>query len=399
MVADAFDDGADAAVADAEAFTGRAVDVSFAAGRAVEGDVADDDVVFRREDRFPRRRYDDLATRQAFAEVIVGIAFQGQCQAMGDEGAETLAGRTDEGQDNRVFSQTFFAVALGDFTAQDGPGDAVRILDAQAGADVFLFFQGRTAHANQFGHIQSRVDFVVLRCREVLADGSVGVRTVQEVLQVDRLGFPVAEVIALFQAIVAADHFVDGMEAQAGHDFPQVLCDEAHEVDDVFRFALEAFAQFFVLCADAVRAGIEVADTQHMAADGQERRRTETKDFSAEKSGDGDVAAGEQFAVDFQGDAVAQAVEEQRLLDFGQADFPGQAGMAQAGTRRSAGPAVIAADDDVVGFCFDDTGCNRADAGAGRQFDADRSLAVGVLEVEDKFGQVFDGVDIVMRRR
>ena len=54
MVADAFDDGADAAVADAEAFTGRAVDVSFAAGRAVEGDVADDDVVFRREDRFPR---------------------------------------------------------------------------------------------------------------------------------------------------------------------------------------------------------------------------------------------------------------------------------------------------------------------------------------------------------
>ena len=142
-----------------------------------------------------------------------------------------------------------------------------------------------------------------------------------------------------------------------------------------------------------------MADTQHMAADGQERRRTETEDFSAEESGDGDVAAGEQFAVDFQGDAVAQAVEEQCLLDFGQADFPGQAGMAQAGTRRSAGPAVIAADDDVVGFCFDDTGCNRADAGAGRQFDADRSLAVGVLEVEDKFGQVFDGVDIVMRRR
>ena len=133
---------------------------------------------------------------------------------MGDEGAETLAGRTDEGQDNRVFSQTFFAVALGDFTAQDGPGDAVRILDAQAGADVFLFFQGRTAHADQFGHVQSRVDLMVLGCREVLADGSVGVRTVQEVLQVDRLGFPVAEVIALFQAIVAADHFVDGMEAR-----------------------------------------------------------------------------------------------------------------------------------------------------------------------------------------
>ena len=233
----------------------------------------------------------------------------------------------------------------------------------------------------------------------MLADRRIRVRTVQEVLQVDRLGFPVAEVIALFQAVIAADHFVDGMEAQAGHDFPQVLCDEAHEVDDIFRFALEAFAQFFVLRADTVRAGVEVADAQHMAADGQERCRTEAEDFSAEEGGNGDVAACEQFAVDFQGDAVAQAVEEQRLLDFRQADFPGQAGMAQARPRRSAGPAVVTADNDIVGLGFDDTGGNRADAGAGRQFDANRSLAVGILEVKDEFGQVFDGVNIVMRRR
>ena len=114
------------------------------------------------------------------------------------------------------------------------------------------------------------------------------------------------------------------MEAQAGHDFPQVFGDKMHEVDNVFRFAFEAFAQFFVLRADAVRAGVEVADAQHMAADGQERCRTEAEDFSAEEGGNGDVAACEQFAVDFQGDAVAQAVEEQCLLDFGQADFPGR---------------------------------------------------------------------------
>lgn len=107
MVADAFDDGTDAAVADAEAFTGCAVDVGFAAGGTVEGDVADDDVIFGREYRFPRRRYDDLAARQAFAQVVVGIAFQGQRQATRDEGAEALAGRADEGQDDRVFGQAF----------------------------------------------------------------------------------------------------------------------------------------------------------------------------------------------------------------------------------------------------------------------------------------------------
>lgn len=59
------------------------------------------------------------------------------------------------------------------------------------------------------------------------------------------------------------------MEAQAGHDFPQVFGDEMHEVDNVFRFAFEAFAQFFVLRADAVRAGVEVADAKHVAADGK----------------------------------------------------------------------------------------------------------------------------------
>ena len=44
VVADALDDGADAAVAHAETLAGHAADVGLAAGRAVEGDVADDHV-------------------------------------------------------------------------------------------------------------------------------------------------------------------------------------------------------------------------------------------------------------------------------------------------------------------------------------------------------------------
>ena len=92
VVADAFDDGVDAAVADTEPFAGRAVDVGFTGGRSIKGDVADDDVVFCRENRFPRRRYDDLAAGQALAQVVVGIPFEGQGQAVGNEGSEALAG-------------------------------------------------------------------------------------------------------------------------------------------------------------------------------------------------------------------------------------------------------------------------------------------------------------------
>ena len=45
VIADGFDDGVHAAVAHAEALAGHAADVGFAAGRAVERDVADDDVL------------------------------------------------------------------------------------------------------------------------------------------------------------------------------------------------------------------------------------------------------------------------------------------------------------------------------------------------------------------
>ena len=45
VIADAFDDDRRAAVADAEALAGDAADVALAARRAVERDVADDDVL------------------------------------------------------------------------------------------------------------------------------------------------------------------------------------------------------------------------------------------------------------------------------------------------------------------------------------------------------------------
>ena len=55
MIADRFDDGVDARVADAEALARQAADVGFAAGGAVKGDVADDDVFLGDERRAGRR--------------------------------------------------------------------------------------------------------------------------------------------------------------------------------------------------------------------------------------------------------------------------------------------------------------------------------------------------------
>jgi hypothetical protein len=73
--------------------------------------------------------------------------------------------------------------------------------------------------------------------------------------------------------------------------------------------------------------------------------------------------------------------------------------MLDTGQRRRSGAAFEAGNQDVVGMPFGDTGRNRADADFGHQLHADSSTTVGVLQVEDQLRQVFDRIDVVMRRR
>ena len=67
--------------------------------------------------------------------------------------------------------------------------------------------------------------------------------------------------------------------------------------------------------------------------------------------------------------------------------------------RAGPGAAVVAADHDVIGVGFGDPGGDRPDARFGYQLDADARARVGVLEIEDQLRQVFNRVDIVVRRR
>jgi hypothetical protein len=61
MIADALDHGVNTAVANAEAFTRDSVNIGFAAGGSVEGDVADDYILFRFEGCAWGRVDNDLA--------------------------------------------------------------------------------------------------------------------------------------------------------------------------------------------------------------------------------------------------------------------------------------------------------------------------------------------------
>ena len=91
--------------------------------------------------------------------------------------------------------------------------------------------------------------------------------------------------------------------------------------------------------------------------------------------------------------------KHQRLVGFGHAQFPGQAGMFDAADRRSARPAIVAADQHHIGMGLGDARRDGAHAHFRNQLDVDPGLRVGILQVVDQFGQVFDRINIVMRRR
>ena len=91
VVADALDDGHRAGVADAEALADLAAQERLAGRRAVEDDVAGDDVLLGDERGVGVRADDDPPAGQALAEVVVGVADEPQRDAARQERAEATA--------------------------------------------------------------------------------------------------------------------------------------------------------------------------------------------------------------------------------------------------------------------------------------------------------------------
>ena len=167
----------------------------------------------------------------------------------------------------------------------------------------------------------------------------------------------------------------------------------------MFGLAGELAAQHRVLRGHAHRAGVQVAFAHHDAALHHQRRGGKAEFVGPEQRADNDVAAGFHLAVGLHADATAQAVEHQRLLGFGQADFPRTARVLDRRPGRGTGSAVVAGDDHVVGLALGHASGNGAHANLGHQLDADAGLGRDVLQVVNQLRQVFDGINIVMRRR
>ncbi|MNP14835.1 hypothetical protein D3C76_1071720 [compost metagenome] len=157
-------------------------------------------------------------------------------------------------------------------------------------------------------------------------------------------------------------------------------------------------AQLVVLGGYAGGAVVQVADTQVLAAQGNHRCGAEAEALGAEDGGLDHVQAGFQATVGLYPHLAAQVVAAQGLVGFGKAEFPRRAGVLDGGQRRSAGTAVVAGDGDQVGIGLGHACSDGANACLGHQLDRNQRLRVDLLEVVDQLGQVFDRVDVVVRR-
>ena len=240
---------------------------------------------------------------------------------------------------------------------------------------------------------------VILRLALVGRGARRHVGPIEHAGEIDPLRLGVADAAAHREPVGAADHLVEAAEAELRHQLAHFLGEEVEEGDHVLGPAVEAAPELGILRRDADRAGVEVALAHHHAALGDERGGGDAELVGAQERAHHHVAAGADAAIDLHRDAAAQAVEDERLVGFGEADLPRLAGVMDRGQGRGAGAALVAGDGDVVGIGLGDAGGDGADADLGDELDADRGARIDVLQIVDELRQILDRVDVVVRRR
>lgn len=322
------------------------------------------------------------------ADVVVAVADEVERHALRKERAEALAGRALQLDVHRVVGQAVVAVLLRDHARQhcaDRPVHVAHRLDERH----MLAVLDRGLRLLDQHVVERALEAVILHVHVTRRDVLALFRLIEHTREVEALRLPVLDALAGVEQVGTADQVVELRDAELRHDLAHFLGDE-EVVHDVLRLALELRTQHRILRRDADRARVQVALAHHDAAFDDERRRREAEFVRAEQRADHDVAAGLHLAVGLHADAAAQAVQHQRLLRFGEAEFPRRACVLDRRQRRRTRAAVMAGDHDVIGLRLRDTCRDRADADFRHQLHRDARTRVHVLQVVDQLCQILD---------
>src|SRR5205823_11215905 len=300
----------------------------------------------------------DDSAAHAFADVILGLAFEHELDVLIEERAKALPGA---------------AAVPAPLPAQEvGAGRALRVVD------LARRWRGR-------GRLPVALPLAPARHGHIGGSQHVG-----EV----ELGL-----LVLLEELNPSDDLIQRSRAQLRQMLTHLLGDQEQVVDDVLRPSFELGAQLLVLRGDPGWTGVEVTLPRHIAAERDQHTGAETELFRTEEGRDHYVAPVAQPAVGAQGDALAQTVRDEYLLRFRQSQLPGRAGVLDRGQGRRARASVVAGKQDVVGLRLGDARSDRADPGLRHQLHADPCAWVDGLEVVDQLRQILDRVDVVAGRR
>ena len=286
---------------------------------------------------------------------------------------------------------------FGHRAGEHGTNRAVYIAGHLHELDLFALVDSRTALGDEHV-VQCFFQAVVLG--QCLETGNFGgyLRLGKHATEVQALCLPVLDAFARVQQIRAANQIVKLANAQLGHDLAHFFSDKKEVVHYMLRLAGELGAQDGVLGRYTDRAGIQVALAHHDAALHHQGGGGKAELIGTEQGADGHVTAGLHLAIGLHTNPATQSVQHEGLLGFGQADFPGATAMLDGRPGRCTGTTVMARNNYMVSLALGHTGCNRAYTNFRHQFHADSGVRCHVLQVVNQLGQVFDRINVVVRR-
>ncbi len=289
-----------------------------------------------------------------------------------------MARRTAEAQRDGAIGQPRPAPLARKTTAEHGAHAAVHVANRQCDVHPVAVVECSSAAGNQL--VVERVGQTVVLGHRMMQRRAVGVlRHGQHRCNIQAARLPVIDGHLWVDAIHSPHGFGHGAKAKQRQIFAHFLGDEFKKVHHKLGLTVEVFAQLGVLRRNTHRASVQVAHAHHDATAHHEWRGGKAVFFSAQQRSNNHVATGFHLPVGLHHDAVTQTVEHERLLRFGQPEFPRCASVFERSQRRRTRATVVPRDEHHIGFGFAHACSHRAHANFGHQLHVHACFRVGVL--------------------
>mmetsp|Transcript_6971 Transcript_6971/g.13276 ORF Transcript_6971/g.13276 Transcript_6971/m.13276 type:complete len:305 (+) Transcript_6971:2716-3630(+) len=293
-----------------------------------------------------------------------------------------------------VWWKTVLSVKLRHLVREHRADRSVGVLDLEELTPRLKVAQGWLTRADEIAVENSLESMVLL----LAADGAGGrvkmVRWHEKRTEVEPF---VEREFRLLQQINASDEIIDLSDSQTSHNLSCFLGNHEEVVDNVFRLSSEHLAKVRILSGNSHWASVEVAFAHHDAAHCDERSGCEAVLLSSKHRGLDNIKPSLKLSIGLYDNTVTKAVEDQGLVGLGETKLPWETSRLDSSPLGRSGTSVVSGNEDVISFALRYAGGNDTDTNFRDQLDTDASVGVGVLQVVNELGKVFNTVDVVVR--